>query len=293
MASSDYYGVLGVTKKAGADEIKKAFRKLAVKYHPDKTAGDKGAEEKFKQINEAYDVLSDPEKRKRYDAMGDNWKYYDQAQASGGAYGNGGAGFRPEDFAQGGNGDFSDFFSDFFSGLGGRTRARKGGDVRASFAITLEEAFQGVTKTININDQAVNLKLKPGIADGQTLRLKGRGNPGINGGPAGDLLLTINVAPDARFERRGDDLYIEQPVDALLAIVGGKTTVETLHKRLNLTIPAGSDSGKILRLKGLGMPRYDKPEAWGDAYVRLQLHSPKHLTAEELAQIQSIVNRQN
>ncbi len=292
MPSQDYYSQLGIARTATGDEIKKAFRKLAVKYHPDKTSGDKSAEEKFKQINEAHDVLSDPEKRKKYDALGDNWKHYDQAQAAGA-----GGGFRPEDFMQGGaGGDYSDIFSEFFRGGGGRrsgTRARAGGDVQASFGIALEEAFQGVTKTVSINGQAVNLKLKPGIADGQTLRLKGRGNPGINGGTVGDLLLTINVAPDARFERRGDDIYIDQPVDALLAIAGGKATVQTLHKRLSLTIPAGTDSGKTLRLKGQGMPRYDRPGEWGDAFVRLQLQAPKDLSPDELAQIQSIVNRQN
>jgi len=296
MASSDYYSVLGVDRGATADQIKKAFRKLAVKYHPDKTSGDKSAEEKFKQINEAYDVLSDPEKRKKYDALGDNWKYYDQAQAGGGQYGHGGrgGGFNPEDFAHGGQGgDFSDFFGSFFSGGGrrGGNRAHAGNDLQATFNITLEEAFQGVTKIININGQAVNLKLKPGIADGQTLRLKGRGGPGFNGGPAGDLLLTITITPDSRFERRGDDIYIDQPVDALLAIVGGKVMVQTLHKKLSLTIPAGTDTGKTLRLKGQGMPRYDRPEEWGDAYVRVSLQSPKGLSKTDLDAIQNIVNR--
>jgi curved DNA-binding protein len=295
MASTDYYSVLGVSKDASADEIKKAFRKLAVKYHPDKTPGDKAAEEKFKQINEAYDVLSDPEKRKRYDVLGENWKYYDQAQAAGSQYTSAGGygGFNPEDFMYSGEGgDFSDFFGQFFSG-GKRsgTRARTGADVQATLSITLEEAFHGVTKTVNINGQIVNLKLKPGIADGQVLRLKERGSAGINGGPAGDMLLTIAIAPHPQFERRGDDIYIDQPVDALLATVGGKATVQTLHKKLSLTIPAGSDSGKTLRLKGQGMPRYDRPGEWGDAYVRLSLQAPKHLTKEELVAIQNIVNR--
>jgi curved DNA-binding protein len=296
--ASDYYSLLGVDKKASADQIKKAYRKLAVKYHPDKNAGNKSAEEKFKEISEAYDVLSDPEKRKKYDALGENWKYYDQAQAAGAGqqqYGGGYAGFNPEDFMQGAQGgDFSDFFGQFFSGESRRgTRARGGADLQAAITISLEEAFHGVTKTLNINGQAVNLKLKPGIADGQILRLKGRGQPGGNGGTAGDLLLTLHVAPDARFERRGDDIYIEQPVDSLLALVGGKVVVQTLHKKLSLTVPAGSDSGKTLRLKGQGMPRYGEAGQWGDAYVRLSLHSPKNLSAEDLAAIQKIVNRQN
>jgi curved DNA-binding protein len=296
MASQDYYSVLGVAKTATPDEIKKAFRKLAVKYHPDKTSGDKASEDKFKQINEAYDVLSDADKRKKYDALGENWKYYDQAQAAGGQYGAGGRGFHPEDFADGGaGGGFGDFFQDFFRGGGNSrgTRARTGSDLQATFTISLEEAFQGVTKTINMAGQPVNLKLKPGIADGQTLRLKGRGNPGVNGGPSGDLLLTIQVSPNQRYERKGDDIYIDEPVNALLAIVGGKVLVQTLHKKLSLSIPAGSDSGKVLRLKGLGMPRYDRAGEWGDAYVRLSLQSPKNLSKEDLESIQSIVNRTN
>jgi curved DNA-binding protein len=295
MASTEYYKVLGVDKGASADELKKAFRKLAVKYHPDKTAGDKAAEEKFKQINEAYDVLSDPEKRKKYDALGENWKYYDQAQAAGGqhAYGNAGnyGGFNPDDFMHGSDtGGFSDFFGDFFGGGRGGNKARTGPDLQATFTITLEEAFHGVTKTVNINGQALNLKLKPGIADGQILRLKGKGGPGFKGGLQGDLLLTIVVAPHPHFERRGDDIYIDQPVDALVAIVGGKVPVQTLHKKLNLTIPAGTDTGKTFRLKGLGMPRYGKQE-WGDAYVRVQLQTPKNLSKADLEAIQTIVNR--
>jgi curved DNA-binding protein len=295
MASTEYYKVLGVDKGASADEIKKAFRKLAVKYHPDKTAGDKAAEEKFKQINEAYDVLSDPEKRKKYDTLGDNWKYYDQAQAAGGQYAYGNAGsygnFNPEDFRHSSDaGGFSDFFGDFFGGRRGGNRARKGSDLQATFTITLEEAFHGVTKTVNIGGQPLNLKLKPGIADGQMLRLKGKGGQGYNGGPQGDLLLTIIVASDPRFERKGDDIYIEQPVDALIAIVGGKVSVQTLHKKLSLTIPPGTDAGKTFRLKGLGMPRYGKEE-WGDAYVRVQLQTPKNLTKADMDALQAIVNR--
>lgn len=293
MASTDYYNILGVGKSATADEIKKAFRKLAVKYHPDKTAGDKTAEEKFKQINEAYDVLSDPEKRKKYDQFGEHWKAYEQAGGGGPhQYGPAGGGFRPEDFMHGQEGgDFSDIFGSFFGSRG--KRAKGGSDLQATFGITLEEAFQGATKTININGQAVNLKLKPGIADGQTLRLKGRGNPGSNGHPPGDLLLTINVTPHPRYERHGDDIYITQPVDALLATVGGKVTVQTLHKKLSLTIPAGSDTGKTLRLKGQGMPVYNKPETWGDAFVRVTLQTPKHLSAADMAAIKAIVDRAN
>ena len=295
MEFQDYYTVLGVEKTASPEQIKKAFRKLAVKYHPDKAGTDKKAEEKFKQINEAHDVLSDPEKRKKYDALGENWKYYDQATAKGGGsqYGRGGGkgqSFRQEDFMQGGGG-FSDFFEEYFGGGGRSNRAYSGQDTQATFTITLEEAFTGVTKTISINGQPVNLKLKPGIADGQTLRLKGRGNAGLNGGPAGDLLLTITIAPNPVYERRGDDVYIDQAVNSLISIVGGKVKVQTLHKNINLSIPAGTDNGKVLRVPGLGMPRYGRTDSWGDAYVRVRLHTPDNLSREDLETIQSIVNR--
>lgn len=300
MAFQDYYDVLGVAKKATQDQIKKAYRKLAIKYHPDKAQGDKKAEEKFKQINEANDVLSDPEKRKKYDVLGENWKYYDeeQAQRAGANYGkyqhSGGQQSRQ---SQGFSGaDFSDFFQEFYGNAegGGRSRGSRafaGHDTQASFQISLEEAFHGVTKTISLNGQPVNLKLKPGIANEQILRLKGKGGAGFNGGPNGDLLLTILVGPNPRYERKGDDIYINQDVDALLAIVGGKLTVETLHKTISLTIPEGTDSGKIFRLKGLGMPVYNKAGQYGDAYVKVQLRSPENLSAGDRETIKAMLNR--
>ncbi len=296
MEFQDYYQVLGVAKTATPDEIKKAFRKLAVKYHPDKAGGDKAAEEKFKQINEAHDVLSDPEKRKKYDALGENWKHYKEGAPGGDEYYNTyGAGrgrqFRPEDFGQAGGGGFSDFFQEFFTGGGRSDRAHAGNDLQASFSITLEESFAGVTRQVSIGGQKLNLKLKPGIADGQVLRLKGKGAPGYSGGPAGDLLLTIQIAPDSRYERRGNDIYIDQKINSLLAIAGGKAAVQTLHKAVSLNIPPGTDSRQLFRLKGLGMPVYDKPGSFGDAYVRISLQTPKNLGQEDIAAIQSIVQR--
>lgn len=294
MEFQDYYQVLGVKRDAPADAIKKAFRKLAVKYHPDKAGDNKAAEEKFKQVNEAYDVLSDPEKRKKYDALGENWKYYKEGGPTGqgyNPYGAGSGGFRPEDFAHGGGGGFSDFFQEFFNQGGRSGRAQGGIDQQASFTISLEEAFHGITKTVSINSQPLNLKLKRGISDGQMLRLKGKGAPGFNGGPPGDLLLTIQIAPGERYERRGNDLYIQQPVNALLAIAGGKVAVQTLHKAVSLTIPPGTDANKLFRLKGLGMPLYDRTDAFGDAYVRVVLQTPKDLSAADVAAISAILTR--
>lgn len=296
MEFQDYYKVLGVDKNATAEQIKKAYRKLAVKYHPDKAGNDKKAEDMFKRVNEANDVLGDPEKRKKYDALGENWKYYDEAAARGGAYQGGGGGhnFRPEDFMQGGAG-FSDFFEQFFGGSGSAggqrsNRAYSGQDAQAAMSISLEEAFHGVTKTVNINGQAVNLKLKPGIADEQILRLKGRGSAGFNGGPAGDLLLTIQVNSHPKYERKGDDVYIDTELNSLTAIVGGKLQVQTLHKIINLTIPAGTEQGKLFRLPKLGMPRYGQTDSYGDAFVRVRLHTPQNLTQEDLDKIKSIIN---
>lgn len=285
MKFQDYYSVLGVGRTATADEIKKAFRKLAVKFHPDKAGGDAAAEEKFKQINEAYDVLSDPEKRKKYDTLGKNWKQYDQEQAARGR------GFQGDGGAFGDSG-FSDFFEAFFNQNTSGPRQRGGRDVQASFEISLEDAFHGATKTISINEAAVNLKLKPGIADGQVLRLKGRGNPGRQGGPAGDLLLTILVTADARYERRGNDIHVKKPINSLLAITGGKVNVQTLHKQVSLSVPAGSDNGLTLRLKGLGMPVYGKDGSFGDAYVQLVLSTPQDLADSDVKTIEGILLRQ-
>jgi curved DNA-binding protein len=297
MEFQDYYKVLGVDKNATADQIKKAYRKLAVKYHPDKAGNDKKAEDMFKRVNEANDVLSDQEKRKKYDALGENWKYYDEMQAQGGGgFGGGQSGqrFRPEDFmGGGGGGGFSDFFEQFFGGGGGHhsNRAFSGHDTQATLPVSLEEAFHGVTKTFTINGQTLNLKLKPGIADEQILKLKGRGAPGANGGAAGDLLITIQIKSHAKYERKGDDIYLTAELNSLLAIAGGKLPVTTLHKSVNLTIPAGTEQGKLFRLPKLGMPRYGDEGNFGDAFVRIQLHTPTNLSKEDLEKIESIINR--
>jgi len=288
MEYKDYYKVLGVDKKASQDDIKKAYRKLAVKYHPDKNPGDKKAEEKFKEINEANDVLGDPDKRKKYDDLGENWQQYQQ---SGFPNGFNTQGRRSQ---RGGaehydDGQFSDFFESIFGsgspfggGFGGGSRRRsqmKGEDYQAETTITLEEAFHGTTRTVNLANHKLNLKLKPGIAEGQVLRMKDKGGPGIGGGPAGDLFITIHVSPGGRFERRGDDLYFDQPLDAFTAILGGKINVQTIDKTIKLNIPEGTDSDKTFRLKEMGMPKYGSTtHERGDAYVRVVITVPKNLS---------------
>ena len=302
MEYKDYYKVLGVDKKASQEEIKKAYRKLAVKFHPDKNPGDKKAEEKFKEINEANDVLGDPEKRKKYDDLGENWQSYQQG------------GF-PNDFGQRGgrqqsrqqySGDesqFSDFFESIFgnssggfgggfsSGKGGRSRAIKGEDYQAETTITLEEAFQGTSRQINLPDQKLNMKLKPGIEEGQILRMKDKGGPGRNGGPNGDLFITIHIMPNHQFERKGDDLYFDQPLSAFTAMLGGKLSAQGLDKAVSIKIPPGTDSNKVFRLKGMGMPLYAKPEQRGDGYVRVILTVPKDISEQDKETLSKIAGK--
>jgi curved DNA-binding protein len=303
MEYKDYYKILGVDKKASQDEIKKAYRKLAVKYHPDKNPGDKKAEEKFKEVNEANDVLSDAEKRKKYDELGENWQYYQQQGAN--PYGNAGGhqrrgGGRQQShfYSQGDEGSFSDFFESIFGGGGagfGGSRQRsmqmKGEDYQAETTITLEEAFQGTSRQLNLEHQKLNLKLKPGIADGQVLRMKEKGGPGMNGGPAGDLFITIHIQKHQRFTRKGDDLYFDQPLDAFTAILGGKVAVETIDKTLNINIPPGTDSGKVFRLKEMGMPEYSNPKQRGDCYVKMYITVPKNLGEKDRETLAKIASR--
>lgn len=297
MDYKDYYKILGVDKKASQDEIKKAYRKLAVKYHPDKNPGDKAAEDKFKEINEAYDVLSDNEKRKKYDELGENWQYYQQqggnpndfdfSQWAGKGRQQGGTHFNTEYFS-GNESQFSDFFESIFghgaSGFGNarhRTYQMPGDDLQAEATITLEEAYHGTSRQLNLGTQKLNLKLKPGIADGQVLRLKGKGSSGYNGGPNGDLFITIHIQKHPVFERKENDLYFDQPLNLYTAVLGGKLTVHTIDKNLNINIPAGTDSNKSFRLKGMGMPLYNNPQQHGDAYVRVVIDVPKNLSEEE------------
>ena len=303
MEYKDYYKTLGVAKTASQSEIKKAYRKLAVKYHPDKTKDNKAAEEKFKEVTEAYEVLKDPEKRKKYDELGANWKMYEQQAANGrGTYGSPfGGGRTQREFSEDysdifGSGGFSDFFESFFGGAGGagepytrRTSyAPKGQDHKASITIPLSQAYQGVTPVINVGGKRIRIKLKAGIEDGQTLKIAGKGGEGIQGGPAGDLFLSIHIEPHPSITRQGDDLYTEVPVDIYTAILGGKTTIETLKGAVTITIPAGTDNGKVLRLKGLGMPNYRNNERFGNLFATVSLTTPKNLSEEELELVRKL-----
>jgi curved DNA-binding protein len=291
MDYKDYYSILGVNKSATKDEIKKAYRKLAKKYHPDKTNGDSTLEEKFKEVSEAYEVLSHDENRKKYDELGANWKNQQQAGGPGGFdysqyYTNTGGQGGHQTF-EGDPEMFSEFFNNIFgggySGSGGRRQTkRKGQNYLAEMEMTLEEAFHGGTRIINVNGKKLRIKTKPGTQDQQKIKLSGKGSPGLNGGSPGDLYITIHVRPDPKFKRKGNNLYIELPLDFYTAVLGGKMEIPTLNGNVHMTIPKGTQGGSTLRLKGKGMPVYGSSSQYGDLYVKTNIVIPSNLTEEEI-----------
>jgi curved DNA-binding protein len=289
--AKDYYSILGITKSATEEEIKKAFRKMAVKYHPDKNPGSKEAEEKFKEVNEANEVLGDPEKRKKYDRYGANWNQFNGAGQQGAHQyqpGSGGQSYYEgdsDDFYGQGR-DFSDLFGDFFAGgqsAGGSRskKARKGQDYRSEMTIGLEEAFTGTSRIITLNEQKIRITLKPGSHEGLIIRLAGKGAPGANGAAAGDLYITIHVLPHALYKREGDHIRQTVPVDLFTAVLGGGQEVNSMAGQLKIKIPAGTQNGKLLRIKGKGMPVYDKPDQAGDLLLEIQVLIPEKLTEEQ------------
>ena len=298
MEYKDYYKILEVPKDATQAEIKKKYRKLAVKYHPDKNADNPQAEEKFKEISEAYEVLKDPEKRKKYDQLGANWKQYQNAHG-GSSSGfdwsqfSGGRAQQQGDYSDmfGGAGGFSDFFNSIFGGatggfqggggFGRSSMAHPGRDYETEMEISLEEAHHGTSRIINVNGSKIRIKTKSGAYDGQTLRVKGKGGPG-NGAPNGDLYVKIKIPTHPVFQREGDNLRRTIKVHMLDAVLGGKVEVAGIdNKKFNLTLPAGTDGGKVFRLKGKGMPVYGKADQFGDLLVETQILVPDKLNEEE------------
>jgi curved DNA-binding protein len=296
MNYKDYYSILGVSKNATSDEIRKAYRKLAIKYHPDKTKGDKAANEKFMEINEANQVLGDPEKRKKYDQFGSDWKHYEETGARPGGfdwskYTNTGntqkQRMSADEFESmfAGGGDI-DLFELLFGERGGRRQGRrraafKGDDLNAETTLSLEEAYHGSTRLINLDNHTIRVTIPRGIADGQVLRISGKGMEGINGGSPGDLYLSIRIAPHSEFLRKGNDLYQNMPVELYTALLGGKVLVKTLKGAVKVDIPKETPQHKVLILRGLGMPAFGKKNIFGDLFVTVDIHLPDHLTQQE------------
>ncbi len=310
MDYKDYYKILGVSKNASEKDIKSAYRKLARKYHPDVNQDNKGAEERFKEINEAYEVLGDPQNRSKYDRLGANWKQWQQVGGSAndfdwsqwfgnGAPGAGGPRVNVRyggaddlgDIFGGGGGGFSDFFTSIFGGMGGGSRRRtttseinsstpSNMDIEHDLEISLSEAYHGTNRIINKEGRRLQVKIPKGAKTGTKVRVRGEGNR-TYGGQTGDLYLKVKVTADTRFERDGDDLYVNVPVSLVTAVLGGEAIVPTVTSDVKLKIPAGAQNGQKIRLRGKGMPRLKKPDEHGDLFARIDVRLPTRLTAEQ------------
>ena len=300
MEYKDYYKILGVERSANADEVRKAYRKLAMQYHPDRNPGDKQAEEKFKEINEAYQVLSDTQKRARYDQLG---SAYSNWQQRGGGRGD----FDWSQWFSGqpagnvhveygdlndlfGEGMFSDFFRSIFGGMGGTQAARRSRSRPAyqqPVSISLQEAYSGATRTLQSNGRRLEVRIPAGVKTGSKVRVAGGGPEGL------DLYLIVEVADDARFAREGDDLRTSATVDIFTAILGGEAEVDTLEGKVKLKIPAGTQPEQVFRLAGRGMPHVKDVKNKGDLFVRLKVRIPKHLSAKQKALLEEAARHQS
>lgn len=307
MAFMDYYKILGVTKSASQEEIKKAYRKLARTHHPDLNPNDKEAERKFKEINEANEVLGNPENRAKYDKYGEHWEHgeeyekarqqqqrqYEQNQYSGAYTGSGfgGGGFDDGE-------DFSDFFQSMFgggSGFGRATGSRTGGkfkgsDIQAEFNLNLRDAAKTHQQSFEVNGNKIRITIPAGAYDGQQIKLKGHGNAGVNGGPNGDLYITFNIPNDPVFTRQGDDLYMNQEIDLYTAVLGGEIMIHTLDSTVKLKVKPETQNGVVVRLKGKGFPVYKKEGQFGDLYVTYQVKMPTNLSEKQKDLFQQIKN---
>ncbi len=309
MDFKDYYKILGVEPNADEKTIKQTYRKLARQYHPDVNPGNKEAAEKFKEINEAYQVISNPEERKKYDELRAQYQHYQQR------------GGRPQDFdfnqwrAQPGQGQgpsvhtqyvnaedledlygpgggFSDFFENIFGGAGPRRGAQRGPirgqDIEFEIEIPLADAYHGATRILQMDSRRIEARIPPGVNSGSRIRLQGQGEPSPNGGPVGDLYLFVQVLPDATFEREGDDLYTEVPVDFYTAALGGEVRVPTMDRPVLLKIPPQTQAGRTFRLRGKGMPRLNDPKTHGDLLAQIKIVLPEPLNEHELNELREL-----
>jgi curved DNA-binding protein len=304
MEYKDYYKILNVDRNASEQEIKRAYRKLARQLHPDVNPGDKRAEERFKEINEAYEVLNDAEKRDKYDRLGANWQQWQRMGRDPGQYdwsqwfsrGPGGtrvewSGDLGDLFSGAGAEVFSDFFRSIFGGMSGTQRAgrpedllgrvRRGQDLEAPAEITLEEAFHGTTRMLERDGRRIRVKIPPGARDGSRIRVAGKGRPSPGGGTPGDLYLNITVKPHAVFERKDDNLHCDVSIDLYTAVLGGQAQITTLNGNVSLRIPAGTSGGKKFRLRGKGMPNPRNPESRGDLFATIRIRIPQDLSPPE------------
>lgn len=288
MSFIDYYKVLGVERNATQDDIRKAYRKLAKKYHPDVNDSDPQAKQRFQEVNEANEVLSDPEKRKKYDEYGENWRHADEFEAQREQYGQGGfggfdfggfGGFGDFSRSAGNTGGFSDFFESLFGGARGfnshgAQRSTAGHDLQTELTLSLHEAAHTHKRVININGNSIRLTIPAGIAEGQKIRLKGQGGEGRKGGTRGDLYITFHIKPDTQFTREGDNLHTTLTVDLYTLLLGGEIVVPTLENSVRMHIKPGTQSGSRLRLRGKGFPKYKKDDEHGDLIVTLKVELP-------------------
>jgi len=302
MAFIDYYKILGIDKTATQDDIKKAYRKLARKYHPDLNPNDKEANKQFQQINEANEALSDPEKRKKYDEYGEHWKHADQfeqqkqSQGQQQAYqgagnpfsGSSSRGYTADDFSGAGfeGGDFSEFFESMFGSAGGRGQSRaqakyKGHDYQAELKLNLLDAYTTHKQTLTVNGKNLRITIPAGIADGQVIKLSGQGGPGQNGGPNGDLYITFSIAAHPVFKRLNDDIYINKEIDLYTAVLGGEVMVDTPDTKVKLKVSAGTQNGTKVRLKNKGFPVYKKEGHFGNLFVTYIVKVPTELTEKQ------------
>lgn len=291
----DYYKLLELDKSASQADIKKAYRRLARKYHPDLNPDDKAAQTRFQQINEAHEVLSDPEKRKKYDEYGKDWQHADQFEearrqqaASGGGFG-GGFGGSGQSYSYSGNFD-DDTFSDFFEQMfGGRARARgshrgghfKGQDYNAELQLRLSEVYRNRKHTLTVNGKNIRLTIPAGVENGQTIKIKSHGGPGVQGGPKGDLYITFNIFNDTDFRREKENLYSTEEIDLSTAVLGGEIHVKTFDGKVKLKVKPGTQNGAKVKLKGKGFPKYKKEGQFGDLFITYKVKMPSHLTAKQ------------